>query len=155
MISGDGARSWPSVIILPSVTRRMVPTFHEGFGRKSIFLGNLLKSFSRFANQRASLTRRQSLPIKHPQGRPHVAFALPILSSESKSSMFKTSPNRTYHKSNKRKQVDPTTCERDYSPTKLSSCKPWSGTKFPVAASFRPAVKSLRFSVRSVTRKSK
>ena len=29
--------------------------------------------------------------------------------------MFKTSPNRTYHKSTKRKQVDPRTCERDYS----------------------------------------
>lgn len=65
--------------------------------------------------------------------------------------MFKASPNRTYHKSTKRKQIDPTTCERDYSSDEiefmqaLESYKKNSGRKFPTCSEILEVVRSLGY----------
>lgn len=65
--------------------------------------------------------------------------------------MFKTSPNRTYHKSTKRKQIDPTTCERDYSADELEfmqaleQYKKTSGRKFPTCSEILEVVRSLGY----------
>jgi len=65
--------------------------------------------------------------------------------------MFKTSPNRTYHKSTKRKQIDPTTCERDYSSDELEFMqaleryKKTSGRKFPTCSEILEVVRSLGY----------
>lgn len=65
--------------------------------------------------------------------------------------MFKTSPNRTYHKSTKRKQVDPTTCERDYSADEiefmqaLERYKVSSGRKFPTCSEILEVLRSIGY----------
>jgi hypothetical protein len=65
--------------------------------------------------------------------------------------MFKASPNRTYHKSTKRKQIDPTTCERDYSSDEiefmqaLESYKKSNGRKFPTLSEILEVVRSLGY----------
>jgi hypothetical protein len=65
--------------------------------------------------------------------------------------MFKTSPNRTYHKSTKRKQIDPTTCERDYTADELEFMqaleryKKSSGRKFPTCSEILEVVRSLGY----------
>jgi hypothetical protein len=73
--------------------------------------------------------------------------------------MFKTSPNRTYHKSTKRKQVDPTTCERDYSADEiefmqaLERYKVSSGRKFPTCSEILEVLRSIgyeKIQVRSI-----
>ena len=65
--------------------------------------------------------------------------------------MFKAPANRTYHKSTKRKQIDPTTCERDYSADEiefmqaLESYKKSSGRKFPTCSEILEVVRSLGY----------
>jgi hypothetical protein len=65
--------------------------------------------------------------------------------------MFKTSPNRTYHKSTKRKQIDPTTCERDYTNDEiefmqaLENYKKSSGRKFPTCSEILEVIRSLGY----------
>jgi hypothetical protein len=65
--------------------------------------------------------------------------------------MFKAPANRTYHKSTKRKQIDPTTCERDYSADELEFMqaleryKQSSGRKFPTCSEILEVVRSLGY----------
>jgi hypothetical protein len=65
--------------------------------------------------------------------------------------MFKAPTNRTYHKSTKRKQIDPTTCERDYSADELEFMqaleryKHSSGRKFPTCSEILEVVRSLGY----------
>jgi len=65
--------------------------------------------------------------------------------------MFKTSPNCTYHKSSKRKQIDPTTCERDYSADEiefmqaLERYKTSSGRKFPTCSEILEVLRSIGY----------
>jgi len=80
------------------------------------------------------------------------SYDVPVwLSLHKVSRMFKASPNRTYHKSTKRKQIDPTTCERDYSSDEiefmqaLESYKKSNGRKFPTLSEILEVVRSLGY----------
>jgi hypothetical protein len=65
--------------------------------------------------------------------------------------MFKPPANRTYHKSTKRKQIDPTTCERDYTLEELEFMqaleryKNSSGRKFPTCSEILEVVRSIGY----------
>jgi hypothetical protein len=65
--------------------------------------------------------------------------------------MFKPPANRTYHKSSKRKQIDPTTCERDYSSDELEFMqaleryKNSSGRKFPTCSEILEVLRSIGY----------
>lgn len=65
--------------------------------------------------------------------------------------MFKAPTKRHYHKSNKRKQIDPTTCERDYTADELEfmqaleSYKRSSGRKFPTCSEILEVLRSIGY----------
>lgn len=65
--------------------------------------------------------------------------------------MFKPPANRAYHKSTKRKQIDPTTCERDYTLDEiefmqaLERYKSSSGRKFPTCSEILEVVRSIGY----------
>lgn len=65
--------------------------------------------------------------------------------------MFKPPANRSYHKSTKRKQIDPTTCERDYTLDEiefmqaLERYKSSSGRKFPTCSEILEVVRSIGY----------
>lgn len=65
--------------------------------------------------------------------------------------MFQAHAGRKYHKSTKRKQIDPTTCERDYTTDELEFMqaldryKQSSGRKFPTCSEILEVVRSLGY----------
>jgi hypothetical protein len=65
--------------------------------------------------------------------------------------MFQAPAGRKYHKSTKRKQIDPTTCERDYTADELEFMqaldryKQSSGRKFPTCSEILEVVRSLGY----------
>ena len=65
--------------------------------------------------------------------------------------MFQASAGRKYHKSTKRKQIDPTTCERDYTSDELEFMqaldryKQSNGRKFPTCSEILEVVRSLGY----------
>ena len=62
--------------------------------------------------------------------------------------MFQAPAGRKYHKSTKRKQIDPTTCERDYTTEfmqALDRYKQSSGRKFPTCSEILEVVRSLGY----------
>jgi hypothetical protein len=65
--------------------------------------------------------------------------------------MFQAPAGRKYHKSTKRKQIDPTTCERDYTSDELEFMqaldryKQSSGRKFPTCSEILEVVRSLGY----------
>lgn len=65
--------------------------------------------------------------------------------------MFKPPANRAYHKTTKRKQIDPTTCERDYTLDEiefmqaLERYKNTSGRKFPTCSEILEVVRSIGY----------
>ena len=65
--------------------------------------------------------------------------------------MFQAPAGRKYHKSTKRKQIDPTTCERDYTTDELEFMqaldryKQSSGRKFPTCSEILEVVRSLGY----------
>ena len=65
--------------------------------------------------------------------------------------MFQAHAGRKYQKSTKRKQIDPTTCERDYTTDELEFMqaldryKQSSGRKFPTCSEILEVVRSLGY----------